>query len=327
MVRVADGPAKAAALHSTSVQLDVERRPKRGRPKNAPEASDSTPRVHAKSIIPGHHAEVPAYGSPSVLNATLPLSVAAAMDHLHHGARPDQRHRVCLPDEFQLGHIEVEVFYDGRRMGTAIRDTRTGATFRTLPEFLAHLHESGYNTQLPFYVEDYIDGARKQIGFQYRKKQVVNPNLSNEFACTPNCIYRFLEQEWGKRISAFDPAPRNPTVDSLTTEWHCAKGECVYVNPPFKHMAQWGAKILEELSAGRVANVVLLMPGRTSPDWFHHVVLKYASRVVVGRNSLRFKGYNHHLPTGVIIADFYAPLRENTAGVLTTSARFHDWDR
>ena len=118
---------------------------------------------------------------------------------------------------------------------------------------------------------------------------------------------------WGKRISAFDPAPRNPTVDSLTTEWHCAKGECVYVNPPFKHMAQWGAKMLKELSAGRVANVVLLMPGRTS-------------RVVVGRNSLRFKGYNHHLPTGVIIADFYAPLRENTAGVLTTSARFHDWD-
>ena len=261
-----------------------------------------------------------------MVGATLPLSVAAAMDHLHHGARQDQRHRIHLPAKFKLGHVEIQVFHDGRRVVTDIRDTETGKAFRTLPEFLAHLRDTGYGACLPFYVEEYIDGARKQIGFQYRKKKAVNPNLSNEFACTPDCIYRFLEQEWGKRISAFDPAPRNPTVDSLTLPWHCAEGECVYVNPPFKHMGRWGAKILEELAAGRVTNVVLMMPGRISPDWFHHVVLQRASRVVIGRNSLRFKGYTHHLPMGVILADLHAPLRKNVDGVPVTSARFHDWD-
>jgi hypothetical protein len=280
----------------------------------------------AKSIIPGHHTAVPAFGTASHDGATMPLSVAAAMDHLHHGVREDRRHRITLPADFQLAHVDVDVFYDGRRMGMEIRDRTAGKSFRTLPDFLAHLRATGYTSTLPFYIQDYIDGARKQIGFLYRKQQEVNPNLPNEFACTPPCIYRFLEQEWGKRLSSYDPAPRNPTVDSLTVPWHCAKGECVYVNPPFKHMAAWGTKILEELEAGRVTDVVLMMPGRISPDWFHSIVLQYASRLVIGNNSLRFQGYKHNFPTGVILAEFRGRPKKNLDGVVVTSARFHDWD-
>jgi hypothetical protein len=96
----------SASRHTPSSGLGVvaengPRRAKRGRP-GPPQAGDSGPVVHAKSIIPGHHAEVPAYGTPSVVGATLPLSVAAAMDHLHHhGARQDQRHRIHLPAKFK----------------------------------------------------------------------------------------------------------------------------------------------------------------------------------------------------------------------------------
>ena len=282
--------------------------------------------MHAKSVIPGHYEEVPAYGTASSGSSTLPLSVSAALANLHHVSGKDHRHRIHLPAEFQLGHVNIDVFYDGRRMGLDVQDTATGKGFRTLPEFLTHLRNTGYSAFLPFYVNEYIDGARKQIGFQYRKTQAVNPNLANEFACTPDCIYRFLEREWGKRVSSFDPAPRNPTVDSLTVPWHCAEGECVYVNPPFRHMEVWGAKILEELAAGRVTNVVLMMPGRISPDWFHSIVMRHASRLVIGQNGLRFKGYKKSFPTGIVLADFVAPVKTNAAGVLVTSARFHDWD-
>jgi hypothetical protein len=69
-----------------------------------------------------------------------------------------------------------------------------------------------------------------------------------------------------------------------------------------------------------------MMPGRISPAWFHDVVLQYAARLVVGNNGLRFKGYEQNFSLGVILADFTGPPRKNTAGVPTSSAKFHDWD-
>jgi hypothetical protein len=120
--------------------------------------------------------------------------------------------------------------------------------------------------------------------------------------------------------------PAGGRLSASRLPWYCKPGETIYVNPPFKHIPRWGAKILEELRSGRVQNVVLIMPGRVSTDWFHDIVVRYATRAVASKHSLRFKGYTHSIPTGVIIADMCAPLRENTHGLTLLSARLHDWD-
>ena len=243
------------------------------------------------SIIPGHHESVPAFGRPSADDTTLPLSISAAMDHIGHGVRDNERHPITLPAEFGLDYVVVEVTHTKGRIDTYILDTRCDKAFRSLPKFIRHLRTTDVNTAQLFYIEEYIDSARKQIGFQYRKQHKVNPNLPNEFACTPDCVYNFLKREWHKKISEFDPAPRNPTFDGLEIDWVCKEGETVYVNPPFRHMKRWTKKVLHEINSGRVKDCVLMMPGRTNPNWFHHEVLKFATRLVVSRNSLRFKGY------------------------------------
>lgn len=317
-------------------QKDGVKRKKRGRPRlarapreyegGAARPLSKTREKGIPSIIPGHHQPVPAFGQPSAQDTTLPLSISAALDHINHGVRDNERHAITLPAEFGLDYVVAEVAHTKGRIDTYILDTRVGKAFRSLPKFIKHLRDTDVNTAQLFYIEEYIDSARKQIGFQYRKKHKVNPDLPNEFACTPDCVYNFLKDEWYKEISEFDPAPRNPTFDGLEIDWVCEEGRTVYVNPPFRHMKRWTKKVVHEVESGRVKDCVLMMPGRTNPNWFHHEVLKYATRIVVSRNSLRFKGYKHHIPTGVLLAEFKYPLKENTEGTRVFSARLHDWD-
>ena len=135
-----------------------------------------------------------------------------------------------------------------------------------------------------------------------------------------------MREEWGEIVSDFDPAPRDPQVDSLTVPWHCKAGETVNVNPPFKHIPRRVAKILQELQESHVQNVLLIVPGRISPDWSHDVVLNYDTKAVIARNSLKFKRNTRQIPTGVLIVDLHTPLRENTRGLPVFLAKLHDWD-
>lgn len=108
------------------------------------------------SIIPRHHELVPAYteGRDKRAHQPLPLGVSATLDHTHHEVRGDEMHGIRLPAEFDLGHVTVEVYNLGGRAELSVTDTETGATFRTLPNFIKHLRDIGYDGVRMFYVEE-----------------------------------------------------------------------------------------------------------------------------------------------------------------------------
>lgn len=115
-------------------------------------------------------------------------------------------------------------------------------------------------------------------------------------------------------------------LDGLSIPWPVKDGEVLYLNAPFKHMQAWCEKLLHEMRQENVGHAVLMVPGRIKSNWFHDTVLKFASKVAVSRQSLRFKGYKNKYATGVLLAEFTAPLTPAKAGVPFLSYRLHDWD-
>jgi len=177
-----------------------------------------------------------------------------------------------------------------------------------------------------FDIDNYIDSARKQIGYMHREKAKINPSITNQTAVTPPAMYNFLKQHWKLKISEFDPCPVNPTFDGLDIPWEVPDDETIYVNPPFKYAGKWAHKIVEELKAGNCKSVVLLCGARLQPQWFHDTIMRYASTVCVVRRGITFVGYTTALPHGTIIARFKAPLRKNSSGVRFVSENVHNWD-
>ena len=86
-------------------------------------------------------------------------------------------------------------------------------------------------------------------------------------------------------------------------------------------MQLWCNKLLQEIRDGNVKHAVLMVPGRVKSNWFHDTVLRYASRVVISRQSLKFKGYKYKYATGIMLAEFTAPLNEAVGGVPFLSYR------
>lgn len=275
----------------------------------------------------------PAYGQSSKAGTSLPISIIAAMDHATAAGDVETKEiherRIQLPDAFHLPHVCIQIrWWPGKRprLDIRIEDRKAGLVFNTLKGFMTHLRTVEYDSSNVFNVEVYIDSARKQIRFENNKKPVINPCLANQFACTPDCVYRFLQQEWNLKLSEFDPAPRNPVLDGLSIPWPVKDGEVLYLNAPFKHMQAWCEKLLHEMRQENVGHAVLMVPGRIKSNWFHDTVLKFASKVAVSRQSLRFKGYKNKYATGVLLAEFTAPLTPAKAGVPFLSYRLHDWD-
>jgi hypothetical protein len=232
------------------------------------------------------------------------------------------REAIPLPAKFGLAHVTVEVEYRKQRSNIYIWDKQADRRFSTLPRFIRHLKDEGYDGGHLFEVESHIDRARKQIGYVHRSRTLpaVNPKLTNQFAQTPDSVYTFLKHVWGKKISTFDPAPPNPTFDGLKVDWRCPLGETVYCNPPFKQMGKWVEKLTGEIKKGHCRSIVLLAPARLQPEWFHSYVLRYAHRMCVIRHGLTFKGYKEPYPWGIYLAEFVWPLTENTGGTTIESA-------
>ena len=116
---------------------------------------------------------------------------------------------------------------------------------------------------------------------------------------TPRELLGWLHLVWPERGIELDPcASKDPRyhfadsnfagppagVDGLTAPWG---GRTCYVNPPFRELSRWCAKIVVEVEAG--ADVVLLCPSRTDTRWWHREV-RSSFAVCFLRGRLHFDG-------------------------------------
>lgn len=74
-------------------------------------------------------------------------------------------------------------------------------------------------------------------------------------------------EEWSAKCAQFFTVAE----DGLAQPW---VGRC-FCNPPFKAVADWLAKGLEELTAERVELVTFLLPNRSWAKWYHEYKSKH----------------------------------------------------
>jgi phage N-6-adenine-methyltransferase len=79
--------------------------------------------------------------------------------------------------------------------------------------------------------------------------------------------------------------------DSLTQAWGDGDAK-VWINPPFSgNVGVWFEKAAQEIAAGNVAEVTVLVPARTDTQWFHRSVLPHASSIHFLEGRLRYERY------------------------------------
>lgn len=151
-----------------------------------------------------------------------------------------------------------------------------------------------------FDVENWLSRQNAQFAYEHLKPKSLNPKPKNQYAQTPECIYRFLEHEYSVAKSAlFDPCPVKPTFNGLEIEWSY---DNVYCNPPFAKMKQWTEKIYKEhYHHNSAKRVFLLCPARTGPKWWHEFIQRYCTRVINIKSRLTFKGYPDRYGFGIAL--------------------------
>lgn len=124
---------------------------------------------------------------------------------------------------------------------------------------------------------------------------------------TPNSLFNELNKEFGFTLDAAS-SDENAKVKNHYTErengliqnWG---GETVWCNPPYgKELPKWIAKCAEE---GKKENttVVMLIPARTSNEWFHDYIYGKAEvRFIRGR--VKFVGAKNNAPFPSMIVVF-----------------------
>lgn len=89
-----------------------------------------------------------------------------------------------------------------------------------------------------------------------------------------------------------DPCPLMSDEDGLSLDWHGR----VFVNPPYSDIKTWIEKVLFELSANHVTEVVCLLPARTDTKWFHDYVLPFSKEIKFIKGRLKFGGSKNNAP-------------------------------
>ena len=114
-----------------------------------------------------------------------------------------------------------------------------------------------------------------------KAKQATKGRSNRQGWTTPEKLYREIERRYSGGGFTFDAACTQANakcpngcaidlgVDGLVADW---EGR-VWCNPPYDEIAPWVGKALDELAAGNVERVVMLLPARTDQGWFHDLVL------------------------------------------------------
>lgn len=101
---------------------------------------------------------------------------------------------------------------------------------------------------------------------------------------TPAVLMDALRVEFGE---FYDPCPGG-TTDGLVIPW---RGPTVYLNPPYgRVLPLWVRKALDEMAAGRVRLLLMLLPARTDTRWFHDLIMPNALEIRFLRGRLHFNG-------------------------------------
>lgn len=92
--------------------------------------------------------------------------------------------------------------------------------------------------------------------------------------------------------------------DALTLKWHYAmkgadEGAMLWLNPPYKGVDKWVKKALEETGLG--ARIVMLLPVRSSNDWFHRLMEK-AEAIFWFNGRVKFVGQKNVAPFPSVLA-------------------------
>lgn len=94
--------------------------------------------------------------------------------------------------------------------------------------------------------------------------------------------------------------------NGLSRPWH---GN-VWLNPPYgRQIGAWVKKAYEEVTRGRAASVVLLLPARTDTAWYHDYCTK--GFIVHLRGRLKFGGAKNAAPFPSMIVIFMKIGAEN----------------
>jgi phage N-6-adenine-methyltransferase len=156
---------------------------------------------------------------------------------------------------------------------------------------------------------------------------------SDEFA-TPS----FFWQPIADAVDGFDLDPAAGANDEFRADVQYTKEDDglaqdwfgkVWLNPPFSLKSEFLQKTIEEIVAGRVDLVVVLLPVDTSTDWFHDYVSQ-ASAVFFLNGRLRFSGpgaSNRDPNFGIMLAVF-GECPEDLLDVLSANGMvFKQWQR
>ena len=125
----------------------------------------------------------------------------------------------------------------------------------------------------------------------------INPKDRNQFAQTPEEIYKILDDEFHFE---FDPCPPEPDFNGLTVDWK----KINFVNPPYNDLKPWLRKGIKERDKGNTS--VFLIPARVTNQYFHELVLDEKAELRFIRGRLTFKGYKRQAPFGSIVV-IYKP--------------------
>lgn len=101
---------------------------------------------------------------------------------------------------------------------------------------------------------------------------------------TPRSLYQALDAEFGFTL---DPCPTGGT-EGLSRSW---AGQVVFMNPPYRNVAHWMKKVVDECRDAPATLVVALVAARTDTEWWHDCVLPFASEIRFIRGRLRFDAH------------------------------------
>lgn len=126
---------------------------------------------------------------------------------------------------------------------------------------------------------------------------------------TPVHLFAALDKKYGpfmldacaSRSNAKVATYFDETQDGLKQNW--APYGKVFCNPPYKHVAKWVEKCVEESRKG--AYIVLLIPARTDTKYFHeHLYNKRYVELVFLKGRIKFQGAAHCAPFPSLLAIF-----------------------
>lgn len=125
---------------------------------------------------------------------------------------------------------------------------------------------------------------------------------------TPLSLFRELDEEFSFELDPCTSSSKENNLDTphyftkeqdgLSQDWSGYKS--VFINPPFKEISKWIAKLLLELEKNSDLTVVLLAPSKTETKWWHTLLTsKYLKEIRFQKGRVAFEGHKGSFIFGI----------------------------